>query len=293
MVSSCSRIFPCGDRISPKSFTQPSHCVEISLFQSLRHPDQLISVAMMAIKPPSTLIGGEHGQRDMAAAMLPGPALGIGYQRTAHAFAIVFVCDDQIGNMAVEHAGKEILLRLQVQEPEALAVVILRHEQMRGSRQLAKMAGDFGANAGESLFGLAPGRQVESDEALRKSQNEIVIVRVSQANMDAAFGLGGGHGEDMTGVNLLGHILRQIRRRAGPSRSLHRTRPYASASRHHPNWASVMLIRLSMPLRIDCAWVWVRGRIRAKKKRAVSRLASLNCAVRVEPSAAATLRAQK
>jgi hypothetical protein len=88
----------------------------------------------VTVQASGALVGREDRKRDMAAPMFAGPALGEPDQGAADAFAVVFGRDDQVRDVAIQCAGEEIFLRLQMQEPQPFAIFVLGDEQMRGRR---------------------------------------------------------------------------------------------------------------------------------------------------------------
>jgi len=107
----------------------------------------------------------------------------------ADAMAVEIRCDHEVADMAVQRAGEEILVRLQMQESTAFAIFVVRDKQVRAGRQVAQMPRDVGADAGERFVALAPWRQFECDEAFGQREDELVVIGVSEANMDGRRGV--------------------------------------------------------------------------------------------------------
>ena len=114
--------------------------------QRFCHAHDINAEPGLFVDPPGAFIARKDGELQVAILVFAGPSLGVGEQRAADAFAIVLLVDRQIRNMAVLAVAEEILDGLQMNEADALTVVIFRDEDMRARRLLGQVAGDIELN---------------------------------------------------------------------------------------------------------------------------------------------------
>ena len=138
---------------------------------------------MLPVHVPRAFVAREDGESDVTATMLPGPLLGKSDQRAADSLAVMRGRNDEVGDVAIQGAGEEILLRLQVQEPESFAVFVFGDEQVRGGWQFAQVPGYVGPYSGEGLAALAPLRQIETRQALGDGENEIIVIGMGETDV--------------------------------------------------------------------------------------------------------------
>ena len=94
--------------------------------------------------------------------------------------------------MAVLCAAEEILDRLQVDEADPLAVVVLGDEDMRSGRLHREIPGQVEADVVGAFPASSPGRQLEAlDEAVDQAEDEVVVVGVGEADVDIGFRIHG------------------------------------------------------------------------------------------------------
>ena len=124
----------------------------------------------------------------MAVFVLARPALGVGEQGAANAFAIVVVGDGKIGDVAVLGVAEIILDRLQMDEADALAVIVFRDEDMRAGRLFGQVAGEVELDVFGAFAPPSPGWKLEAfDESGHQAEDEIVIVGIGEADVDIGF----------------------------------------------------------------------------------------------------------
>ena len=138
---------------------------------------------MLPVHVPRAFVAREDGESDVTATMLPGPLLGKSDQRAADSLAVMRGRNDEVGDVAIQGAGEEILLRLQVQEPESFAVFVFGDEQVRGGWQFAQVPGYVGPYSGEGLAALAPMGQIETRQALGDGENEIIVIGMGETDV--------------------------------------------------------------------------------------------------------------
>src|SRR5690606_21810634 len=123
------------------------------------------------------LVAGEYGKLQMAIFVLASPAFGVGEQGAADAFAIVVVGDGEIGDVSVLGVAEIVLDRLQMDESDALAIVIFRDQDMRAGRLFGQVSGNIELDVLGTFAAPSPRRQFESfDESGYQAEDEIVIV---------------------------------------------------------------------------------------------------------------------
>jgi len=147
------------------------------------HPDQFVSVPMLPVQIPGRFVARKDRERHVTATMFPGPLLGICDQRAAHTLTAMCRRDDEVGDVAIQGAGEEILLRLQVQEPESFAVFVFGDEQVRGGWQFAQVPGYVGPYSGEGLAALAPMGQIETRQTLCDGENEVIVIGMGETDV--------------------------------------------------------------------------------------------------------------
>jgi len=138
---------------------------------------------MLPVHVPRAFVAREDGESDVTATMLPGPLLGKSDQRAADSLAVMRGRNDEVGDVAIQGAGEEILLCLQMHESESFAVFVFGDEQVRGRRQFAQMPGYVGPYSGEGLAALAPLRQIETRQALGDGENEIIVIGMGETDV--------------------------------------------------------------------------------------------------------------
>lgn len=117
--------------------------------------------------------------------MLTGEALGVFKQRPAYSLPIMLLVHGDIGNVANLGSTEEVLHRLQVDEADALTIVILGHEYMRAGGLVIQMPGNVEANVFGAFAGTAPGGKFETiNETIDQTEYEFVVIGIGKTNMD-------------------------------------------------------------------------------------------------------------
>ncbi len=198
--------------------------------QRLDHAQRLDLETAALVELSRPRIAREHGEAEPAAAVVARPAFGVGEQAGADAVAVVARRDGEVGDVAVRQAREEIDVGVQVQEADALAVVVLGHEHVGAGRLLAQVAREVAADTFLVLAASSQLRHLEAvDEAVDEAEDERVVIDVGESDVEVGL-------------------------------RIHRGSPWED----YPNWASGIAMSVSAPARIAAPCAWMRGRMRLK-----------------------------